>query len=71
MPKSKKEYLVIGSNNFWYATCDTLSEAKEEVKNLCVEADNDYGDPETGHKPELPYHIYIYKATLKMCISTK
>ena len=32
--KIKKEYLVIGSNNFWYASCDTLKEAKQIKKDL-------------------------------------
>lgn len=62
MPKQKKEYLVIGSNNFWYASClETLKEAKE-IANDVIENSNGYSDPESGHEPEEPETVYIYKA---------
>jgi len=61
MPKkTKKEYLVIGDNNFWYASCDSkkdaLSEAKEAMKGV-----REYSD-DAGNVPEIPETVYIYEA---------
>ena len=47
----EKEYLVLGDNNYWYATCGTLAEAKQEAKN-CEELDF----------LEKPDKVYIYEA---------
>jgi len=65
----KKEYLVIGSNNFWYASCDTLKEAKQIKKEIMREPKDemnyDYGDEESypTHHPFGPDNIYIYEST--------
>jgi len=65
--KTKKEFLIIGSNNFWYATCDTLKEAKEIkrdiLKGLEDEINNDYGNDESpSFHPFKPETVYIYEA---------
>ena len=58
----EKQYLIIGSNNFWYASgLETLKEAKREIKEIKKNA-SDYSDPETGYIPELPEKFYIYEA---------
>lgn len=68
MPNETKEYLVIGSNNFWYDTCGTLKEAKAEAKTILKyknkydEGNPNYGDEESGHNPFTPNTIYIYEA---------
>lgn len=61
MKKTKTEYLVIGSNNFWYSAEDTLTDAKIEAKGI-LEGKGEYDNPETGHTPNLPDIVYIYKA---------
>lgn len=60
----KTEYIIIGSNNFWYASgLTSLQEAKNEVKEI-IKKDKWFADPETGEtKDELPNKFYIYKAT--------
>lgn len=65
----KKEYLVIGSNNFWYAMCYSLKEAKAEAKKVMKykskyddEGNPNYEDMESGHNPFTPNTIYIYEA---------
>ncbi|MFA6273915.1 MAG: hypothetical protein WC662_02030 [Candidatus Paceibacterota bacterium] len=64
----KKEYLVIGSNNFWYASCDTLKEAKQVKKEVMKGRKNrinyDYGDEENypTHHPFRPNSVYVYKS---------
>lgn len=60
MPKPKKQYLVIGSNNFWYATCETKADALDECKNVL--RGESYNDPESGFFPSTPQKVYIYKA---------
>lgn len=59
----KKEYLIIGSNNFWYASClNSLAEVRAEIKNI-KEKTRSYGDPEGGEiESELPETLYVYKA---------
>lgn len=62
MTKIKKEYLIIGSNNFWYASClKSLAEVKAEIKKIKKEK-SWYADPESGYEPDLPEKLYIYKA---------
>jgi phage-related protein len=67
--KIKKGYLVIGSNNFWYASCDTLEEAKqikrEVMKEPKDEVNYNYGNEESNptHHPFSPDNIYIYEST--------
>jgi len=60
----KITYNIIGSNNFWYGSCiTTKKEAITEAKNI-ISSKNDtyYADPETGHTPEKPETIYVYKS---------
>lgn len=61
------EYLVIGSDNFWYESgAKELKEAIAEVKDI-KKGNNikSYADPETGFTRDvLPETFYIYKATL-------
>jgi hypothetical protein len=57
----KKQYLVIGSNNFWYAIENSLKDAKKTMH--IVKSDNGaFSDPETGHTPDVPENVYIYEA---------
>ena len=66
--KIKKEYLVIGSNNFWYASCSTLKEArqvkKEIMKSRKDKINYDYGNEESypTYHPFRPDSVYIYKS---------
>lgn len=58
----KKEYQIIGSNNFWYASCLTsMKEVKEQVEHV-KKYHHTYADPETGHHPETPETLYVYLA---------
>jgi hypothetical protein len=60
--KIKKEYLLLGTNNFWYAVASSLKEAKELKKDILSDASGQlFGDPESGHCPEKPTDIYIYQ----------
>ena len=62
--KQKPEYIIIGSNNFWYASgLTSLTEAENEIKEIQKNAGNStYADPETGEiKEDLPDKFYIYK----------
>jgi hypothetical protein len=62
MKKSTKtEYLIIGSNNFWYSTEASLKNAITTVKEIKKEHSG-FGDPETEHEPSMPETFYIYKA---------
>lgn len=53
--KSKKEYIIVGSNNFWYSSkLDTLKEVKEELKYI-----QEHWDLfESEYKPEI---LYVYE----------
>jgi len=55
--KNKPQYIVIGSNNFWYATVNSLKEARIEA-DLIARNKADYFSDEL----ETPEEIYIYKA---------
>jgi len=60
----KPEYIIIGSNNFWYASgLTSLTEAENEIKKIKKNGKNStYSDPETGEiKEDLPEKFYIYK----------
>jgi purine nucleoside phosphorylase len=63
--KEKGEYLVIGSDNFWYGSgFNTLKEAEEVVKEAKKNISN-YGNPESHDtQSEVPNSFYIYKASL-------
>ena len=63
--KQKPEYMIIGSNNFWYASgLTSLAETRSEIKEILKNGKNScYADPESGEmKDELPNQFYIYKA---------
>ena len=65
MPK-KTEYLIIGSNNFWYAMEDTYKHALERAKEIRADHNNcGFADMESGHEPEEPETLYIYQAIEK------
>lgn len=57
----KKVYLVIGSNNFWYAQHSSLRDAKQEAREI-VEGDTNYSDEESGHTPDVPESVHIFRA---------
>ena len=49
----KQEYLVVGSDNHWYASgLESLTEARKEIKRI-----------QKINKNNLPETFYIYKAT--------
>ena len=53
----EQEYIIIGSNNYWYASgLTSLAEAKEEIKEI-------QKHPEQHTPSELPEIFYIYKVT--------
>lgn len=49
----KKVWLVIGSNNFWYAECESLEDAKETAEQIKA--------GEGGYEVEKPERVYIYE----------
>lgn len=55
-------YLVIGSNDFWYAIEDSRKNAVAFAKSILKDEAGYFDDPETGHSPERPEILYIYKA---------
>lgn len=73
MPKKiKKEYLVIGSNNFWYGTHSSKKDALSEAKHI-LKGPSDYSDPESGNTPDIPETVYIYEANeiVQICVFKK
>ena len=61
----KPEYIIIGSDNFWYASgLSSLKEVKAEIENIKKNISKGYySDPETGQlRDEVPEKFYIYKA---------
>ena len=56
----KKEYIVVGNNSFWYASCQNKKEAEEEIEkikhNLRVYS---CGASDEKRKPQT---LYVYKA---------
>lgn len=61
------KYIVIGSNNFWYAACTSKKEALAIAKEIQNKEDYEkycFGDPESNYFPEQPSRIYVYKADL-------
>lgn len=58
----KAEYIIVGSDNFWYASgLTSLKEAKEVIKNIKKNIQS-YADPETGERQtEVPETFYIYQ----------
>lgn len=62
----KKEYIIVGSNNFWYASCiSNKKEALERARDIMEETEEVvYRNPEAlgDTEPETPETLYIYKA---------
>lgn len=58
----EEEYLVIGSNNFWYSIEDTEKDARITARSI-LEGEEGYEDPETGNEPSTPSEVFIYKAS--------
>jgi len=61
MKTNKKQYILVGSNNFWYAIEDSKKEAIR-VRKAILNEDGDYSDPESGYIPDTPSEVYIYEA---------
>lgn len=59
-----KQYNLIGSNNFWYASCiKNKKEAIELAKSIMSGDGSGYGDDESGYRPEnLPETMYVYQS---------
>ena len=58
----KKEYIIVGSDNFWYA-CDlhSMKEVKSTIQDIIKNPEN-YSDPETGERrTEPPETFYVYE----------
>jgi hypothetical protein len=61
---SKKWYILVGSNNFWYAYSDDLEELRKQAQAIISLKDDDdsgYSDPESGHRPLPPDTLYLYE----------
>jgi len=59
---AKKEYLIIGSDNFWYTTCSNMKEIEREIEQIKEDVKS-YGNPENSDRQEdLPETLYIYEA---------
>lgn len=60
----ERVYLVIGSNNFWYAIEDTKKDAIAHAKSILADdgENGSYGDEETGYEPSTPESVHIYRA---------
>jgi len=61
----EKEYLIVGSDNFWYASCMTsMKEAIEKIEEI-KESPESFGVPYGGeNQTEAPDTLYLYKAKL-------
>ena len=57
-------YIIIGSNNFWYASDDTLKDAKESLADIKknYKRDYDFRDPESGYSPEKPKEFMLFES---------
>ena len=60
--KVHKEYLVVGSNNFWYASAHSKTGALKIARDAMNERESSYEDPESGHTPDIPENVYVYEA---------
>ena len=59
----KKVYIIVGSNNFWYTMCNSKKGAIDEANKLMSgDTETIYGDQESGHVPNPPEELFIYKA---------
>ena len=46
----EKEYIIVGSNNFWYASGNkSLNEARKDIRYI-KKHHSEYGDPESLDK---------------------
>jgi len=59
----RKEYLIIGSNNFWYASLSSKKYIKNEIASIKKNPE-DYGNPDQLNScvVDLPEKLHIYKA---------
>ncbi|OGG61804.1 hypothetical protein A3C21_01090 [Candidatus Kaiserbacteria bacterium RIFCSPHIGHO2_02_FULL_59_21] len=60
--KTKKKYLVVGSNNFWYASARGKANALKLARDVVNSRTSSYGDPETDYSPNTPEGVYVYEA---------
>ena len=59
----KREYVILGSNNFWYASnLRTINDALKEMEKI-KKNPKDYGIP-GNNQSELPNSLYIYRVSL-------
>ena len=57
----EKEYLIVGSDNFWYASClKTLKEVERKVYEIENNLQS-FENPENGETAKLPETLYVYK----------
>ncbi|HEY4359420.1 MAG TPA: hypothetical protein VGN17_00525 [Bryobacteraceae bacterium] len=56
-------FLVVGSNNFAYASGKTEEEAIQEALDVWAK-EGEYGDPESDYRPDPPTFLYVYKAAV-------
>jgi hypothetical protein len=64
----KKSYIIVGDNNFWYATTGEITEKelKTELKNVQTKIiQNEYSDFENGDPSELIAYEAKQAHTLK------
>jgi hypothetical protein len=62
---NKGEYLIIGSDDFWYGSgLKTIKDAEKEIKYIKRDISK-YGEPNTGNsRTKVPSEFHIYKAIL-------
>jgi len=70
MPKKKEEYIIVGSDNFWYASAlKSPKEVEESLKHIKKHI-AEYG--ENGMlRVRLPEKFYVFKARLTKEIENK
>ncbi len=61
--ETKKEFLVIGSNKFWYSIETSLKNAITTIKGIKKDPAG-FADPESGYEPDKSETLYIYEAKL-------
>ena len=63
--KKKKEYIIVGSDNFWYASAiSTLKEAKKQIKHIRRHI-GEYGEPNgLNLRTNIPETLFIFEAYL-------
>lgn len=60
----KREFILLGSDNFWYASgLKSMKEVKERIQDI-IKHPQHYTDPESGRsREEVPETFYVYKET--------